>query len=286
MLTLFKNLPQQEADLCSLALSSAGIIFRIRKANGWDILVNDEDYWIAFEVVEQYLEDNPETSPPEETSEPEYLRTYTGIWAACILLAMHLFFSEGNNYKAYISACGASAYHIVHGELFRAVTALMLHSSVLHLAGNMIGIALFGTAVCSFTGWGLGWFMILFSGIFGNLLNAFLYKTGHLAIGASTAVFGAIGILCGYNFLAKFRQPGQRMKAWLPLGGGLALLGLFSAGENTDLMAHLLGLLAGLLLGFAYVHFFKERPGLKSQVLFMLSTVAIIAASWTWGLMK
>ncbi len=43
------------------------------------------------------------------------------------------------------------------------------------------------------------------------------------------------------------------MKAWLPLGAGLALLSMLgSGGERTDLMAHLFGFMTGLILGAFY----------------------------------
>jgi membrane associated rhomboid family serine protease len=144
----------------------------------------------------------------------------------------------------------------------------------------MAGIAIFGTCVCLITGQGVGWLMIVLSGILGNLINAFFYKTGHLSVGASTAVFGAIGILAGYNFLLKFRSPDQRIKAWLPLGGGLALLGLLGSGKNSDIGAHFFGFVFGILLGVFYAYFIKYPLPKKYQVNCTALSLCIIVFSW------
>ena len=107
------------------------------------------------------------------------------------------------NRSDIIKHYGSSASQIIDGEHYRTITALFLHGDVLHLIGNMAGIALFGTAVCSITGWGVGWLMILFTGSIGNLLNAYFYQAGHRSIGASTAVFGCIGFLSACQFMVK-----------------------------------------------------------------------------------
>jgi membrane associated rhomboid family serine protease len=181
---------------------------------------------------------------------------------------------------AIISAYGASAQDILRGEFFRCVTALMLHGDLLHLVSNMFGVAIFGTAVCAFTGVGVGWVSILFAGLVGNLLNAFLYQTDHLSIGASTAVFGAIGFLGAYQFIHKFRQPGQRLKAYLPLGAGLALLGFLGAGAGSDLTAHLFGFVVGGVLGGLYGRWVQKPLEPPVQRGFMAVAVAITLFAW------
>ena len=72
------------------------------------------------------------------------------------------------------------------------------------------------------------------------------------SLGASTATFGALGILTGSGIVTAWRtQKFLLSKALLvPLGGGLALLGwLGTGGENTDLFGHFFGFSIGLVLG-------------------------------------
>jgi len=170
----------------------------------------------------------------------------------------------------------------MNGEIYRTVTSLMLHSGYPHLASNIAGIAIFGTAVCSITGAGVGWLMILLSGILGNLANAALFQYGHISIGASTAVFGAVGILAAYQLCRKIKIAGQRMKAWLPLAGGLALLGFLGSSKHSDLTAHLFGFIAGICIGILYVLFLDRLLEKRHQIYCMAATITTVALSWSW----
>jgi len=143
-------------------------------------------------------------------------------------------------------------------------------------------VAVFATAVCSVTGWGLGWLLILISGICGNILNAYFYNYGHRSIGASTAVFGAVGLLCAYQFIKRVRSRGSRFQIWLPLGAGLALLAFLGASTHTDIMAHLFGLLSGMVIGFGYYKFFPKTLAWPRQAGSLTAVALIIILAWLW----
>lgn len=284
MVITFKNLSADQANTYGLVLSSSGISHRSRKGeHGWDISVNDAEYEKALNVVEQYLKENPNFHRTDEHLSYKYHKTFTGLWISAILLVCHVAITTVNDSGVFIRAYGSSAFHILRGELYRSVTSLMIHANVLHLAGNVLGIAIFGTAVCTITGWGVGWLMILVSGVAGNLLNAVFYKTDHLSVGASTAVFGAIGILAAQQFFKKFRLPGQRMRAWLPLGGGLALLSILGSGKHADLTAHLFGFMAGIILGALYGVLVKRPAAGAYQACFLLIALSVLVVSWMWA---
>ncbi len=282
---LFSDLDQNQADLCVLILSSSGIACVPRKEKGgWGIWAKAEDHSAAIEKIARYFRENPETPPLPVLHPLGEHRTWTGIGAALFLAFFHwvIFYHGVSN--TLVQGFGAAAGRIMEGELYRTVTALMLHSGVSHLLGNMAGIALFGTAVCGVTRPGIGWLMILLTGALGNLANAALQMPGHRSIGASTAVFGAIGLLSAFQFWNKYRRPGQRLKAWLPLAGGLALLALLgTSGERTDLMAHLFGLLAGLLIGTPYILFIHSPLPGKYQKAAWCITVGILILAWFQG---
>ena len=284
MRELFSNLTTDQADTCGLVLSSSGISYRVKRGRkGWEIWVEESEYDIALAAIKQYFKENQDSSLPEDTDREEFQKTYTGIWFSVVLCAWYITYLSGPGRKLFIHTYGAASEAILKGELYRIVTALMLHADVVHLLGNMVGIAIFGTAVCGIMGRGLGWFMILLTGIFGNFINAVFLKTGHLSIGASTAIFGAIGILAGHQFLERFRQPGQRMKAWLPLAGGIALLGFLGSGAHTDLTAHLFGFLSGLVLAIIKGVFFKHPLTGIGQNAFMVLFVGVLVAAWITG---
>jgi membrane associated rhomboid family serine protease len=278
---IFENLSDDDADTYRLVLSSTGIFSHSRKGkNGWNISVNATDYENALNAIDQYLKENQNFHTAPESLWHDYQRTFTGLWVSVLLLVSHVAIVLGNESGFFIQTYGSSAYHILHGELYRSVTSLMLHADTLHIMGNIIGITIFGTAVGTLMGWGVGWFMILVTGITGNLVNALLYRSGHISVGASTAIFGAIGILSAHQFFKKFRQPGHKMKALLPLSCGLALLGILGSGKHSDLMAHLFGFCAGIISGSFYSVFVKHPASKEYQTCFLIAAIGIIVTAW------
>jgi rhomboid protease GluP len=281
MSVLFKNISEDDAGTYQLVLSSTGISHHVRKrGHGWEIRVKDTDYEKAVIAIEQYLKENPEVQKTQDPLYYKYQSTYTGIWVSILLIAFHVAITISDNSDVFVKTYGSSAFHILHGELYRSVTSLMLHADPLHLMGNIAGIAIFGTAVCTIMGWGMGWFMVLVTGMAGNLMNALLYESGHISVGASTSIFGAIGILSAHQFFKKFNRSGQKMKAFLPLACGLALLGILGSGSHSDVMAHLFGFSAGIVLGILYSLFVKHPIIKEFQAGSLLLTVCLLALAW------
>lgn len=288
MLQLFANLSAEQANTCSTVLASAGIRYRIRRdPHGWAVWVAAGQYDAAYQAMAAYFRENRKDPFPDREAAPDppsRARFAEALFAALFLFAWHMGFHWFETQETVVRGFGASAGAIGAGEIYRAVTALMIHADAAHLAGNMLGIIIFGAAVAGETGWGLGWLMILVSGIVGNLVNAFMYQSGHLSIGASTAVFGAIGILAGYQVIRRRRrQKGRRITAWAPLAGGLALLGFIGSGENVDIGAHFFGFAVGIGMGAGYALLFRRPPGRLSQALSLFLVFTVIGLAWVGG---
>jgi Rhomboid family len=98
----------------------------------------------------------------------------------------------------WVAAGAANAGRILDGEWWRTITALVLHVDLGHLMGNLAFGAVISLLVAELLGSGLAWFAILLAGAFGNALDALVHPAGQTAIGASTAWFGALGILSGH----------------------------------------------------------------------------------------
>lgn len=281
---LCENLSQDQANTYGLVLASCGMPYSmVRSGSGWEIWVDETIHARALDLVAQYDVENPQQPPLDAHRTQEHQKTYTGIWVSLLLLACNMAVNMSGGIGKIADQYGASAFDILNGDVYRTVTSLMLHADYPHLAGNMVGIAIFGTWVCYITGAGAGWLMILLTGIFGNLANAALFQSGHNSIGASTAVFGAVGFLAAYQVHRKIKVVDQRMKAWLPLAGGLALLAFLGAGSHSDLTAHLFGFLAGIFLGLIYAVYLHGLLKKRHQIYFMAAAIGIVIVSWLWA---
>jgi rhomboid protease GluP len=130
-------------------------------------------------------------------------------------------------------------------------TALSLHADPLHLMSNLASGVIFGIFVAQILGSGVAWLTILLAGALGNALNALVQSPEHTAIGASTAIFGALGILSGYMRRSRVVPWRGGLRRWAPLGAGIMLLAFLGfSGERTDIGAHVAGFAMGGVMGF------------------------------------
>jgi membrane associated rhomboid family serine protease len=179
---------------------------------------------------------------------------------------------------------GAAAALIREGEVWRTVTALTLHANVAHVAANAVACAIFGTALMRIVGPGLGLVLLLLSGAGGNLINALVRSSHHVAVGASTSIFGAVGTLAGIQLTRRRRASPSQWRAWAPLAAGIALLAWLGTSAESDVLAHGFGFLVGTALGTALPRVFPRLPTVRSQYILALSAALVVAGCWTLAL--
>jgi membrane associated rhomboid family serine protease len=170
------------------------------------------------------------------------------------------------------------------GEWWRPVTALMLHADAAHLLGNVAFGGFFAYSVTRYLGAGLGWFAIVAAGALGNTLNGLLAGVAHRSIGASTAVFAALGLLSAYLWRRGFRSDASRRERLAPVIAGIGLLAFTgTGGVDTDIGAHLLGFLSGFAGGLVVARTGVPRAR-TVQALFAAAAAAIVVAAWGFAL--
>ncbi len=222
----------------------------------------------------------------ESQREPEPVAAGGALAGLAVSAALMLFFfltGPRNAAVIWFERGSADAERILLGELWRTVTALTLHADVAHVLANALFGALFLSAVCGALGPGVGCALVLLSGAGGNLANALFQSSHHVSVGASTAVFGAVGLLSGLAVARRRRQQSLRRHAWVPVGAGLAILAMLgTAGTRVDLWAHLFGLLVGGALGIP-VGFALPRPA-GSAAQWILGGAALTAVLYCWAL--
>lgn len=153
--------------------------------------------------------------------------------------------------------CNSSVALVGSGEWWRPFTALFLHADTGHLLAN-IGIGgIFCVMAAQTFGLWRAWLLVLLSGTLGNALNAWArYPESFASLGASTATFGALGLLTGAALAAAWKSRSYRELRPLvaPLIIGLTMVGMYGVGDgtansNTDVAGHFAGWSCGVLLG-------------------------------------
>jgi rhomboid protease GluP len=171
-------------------------------------------------------------------------------------------------------------------EWWRAVTALTLHVDPAHLFSNLFFGALVGIAASRLLGSGIAWFAALFAGTCANYLEMWIAPGSHRALGASTAVFAALGVVAGLAWTERLGFLERHWYRWAPLIAGVCLLTLFGAGgEHIDVLGHFLGFVFGTLAGSLCAIFGVPRGRrLSTQVYFGAAAIMSIVLAWLLAL--
>lgn len=275
---------KEKIEELTLVLSSSSIPHQTEVTeDGWVIYVHESDLERARQILSKYEEENQGWTS-KITSKQHYKNTFSGLVIALLLFVIYLIMRMKNAEAIWVQIGNASAEQITRGEWWRAVTALFIHGDNLHILSNVICCLIFCSAVCSYYGFGLGWLLILLSGIGGNIITAFIYGTNHYSIGASTAIFGAVGLLGAWKFASVRKHPLFRKRAWVYIVVVIALLAFLGVGNNVDLAAHITGGVTGCILGWTTAKGITHPVSMKWQSVLAVLSGAIIIISWLLAL--
>lgn len=286
---------RRQAREWGLVLQSMGIDFELRwRADGWVLFVPPAHRDRALDALMAYEEENKNWPPPKNADRPRYAPSAVAPLAFTAIAAFFLLVTGPASSGSSWFQLGTADAQRVLSEPWRMVTALTLHADGKHMLGNLISGSIFGAAVSRRLGPGGALLAILAAGFLGNAANAvYHHATGHYSIGASTAVFGAVGLLAAIQFFVDRDRPRHRKRRIVellaPIIGGFALLGALGSGGGvrggkTDLWAHLFGFLAGVLIGVAAGYVERRRKGLpvstRMQLALGAGAVLIVVGCW------
>jgi membrane associated rhomboid family serine protease len=270
-----------------LVLEARGLPFRNQPCGrGWLLQVAASDFERASRELRQYEELNRNWPAPLPVAGPQQENLLASLSVLLLVACFHNLSQLDINLFSHrpvdwTSLGNAHAGKILQGEWWRTLTSLTLHADWLHLFSNLTLGGLFIVRLCRDLGAGLGWSLLLASGLLGNLTNALLQPFDHRAVGASTAVFGAVGLVAAIG-LIRYRHNLHRR--WpLPIAAALALLALLgSSGERTDLGAHLFGFICGFGLGLAAEYTIERhgRPGVWFNRMLSLGAGGVMLLAW------
>jgi membrane associated rhomboid family serine protease len=271
------------ADEWAVVLAATGIPHRLRRRpDGWALIVAPLDAPAALDALDGYDREKQDESADTVAGVVTPVRGATALGAAIALLLIGFFAVTGprTGQSVWFARGSATSERIVAGEWWRTVTALTLHADAPHLLGNAVASVVLVGAVSRELGPGLGLWLLVLAGAGGNALTAVAHGAHHVSVGASTAIFGAIGILATTRVVARGRGRRAAPKPWVVLPACLALLALLGTSPDADILAHLFGLLVGGVLGLAAVFVLPRARRPSVQWMLALAAVGALVASW------
>lgn len=277
--------PQKTLEWITV-LCAAGLDYRLSmEDNAWVLYIPAENADRAREEIRLYEQQNRNwLAGCRPAPEPDKAESFhMNIWFAYVLLVFHLRLGAFDATNPLLRAACADGPAIMAGEWWRTVTALTIHSGIVHLLSNMVFIILVGHFVCRAFGGGLGILLILISGALANWLTAAVIQPEYLSVGASTAGFAALGILVTRQVIKNYRRyPDWRSiwsRVWLPFCAGLAMLGMTGTGPRSDIAAHAFGFITGMLAAFPLA-LLEKTPPRRTQIMLVTLAATILATAW------
>ena len=268
----------------AFVLTAIGIPARVVPSGGSCTLVVETDHAArASDELARYDAENRGWRHPRREPLPTRASGWPGVLVYVgALLALAICQNSGLFGFDWLGTGRIDGARVRDGEWWRAVTALTLHSDTAHLLGNLgFGVA-FGYFSGQLLGSRLAWTSILLAGTLGNLLNVWVQAPSHRAVGASTAVFAALGLLSAYAWVRR-RGSGDRWAyRWSPLVAGAILLTWFGTGDaDTDIVAHLMGFASGAAFGVLYGTVLGRLAGSRTtQVTAGVFGIALLCLAW------
>ena len=166
------------------------------------------------------------------------------------------------NYNVILDYGQINSLVLYEAQYYRLLTSMFVHASLAHLAGNMLFLLIFGLRgeeMFSLPEYLLVYFL---GGLTGNLLSLLLLPLNIPSVGASGAIFAMFGAATIYA---------RRALSQSIIGALIyALFLLFlSSGPGVNNLAHIGGLVTGLLVG--YVLAAKRKPVTKYTISYSYS---------------
>jgi membrane associated rhomboid family serine protease len=271
----------EEGNELALVLAAQAIQAQVRwNGHDWVLSVPDDSVARARLELAAYATELKLKGPPRP---PVWTggKPWPGLAVYCAVLVLMALVAPAMSFGVdWLTAGRMDGARMQAGEWWRPVTALMLHADAPHLLGNLLFGGFFGYTVCLYFGAGFGWLAIVIAGALGNLANGYLAGPEHLSIGASTAVFAALGLLSAYLWRVGFPAAMSRRERFAPVIAGIGLLAFTgTGGVDTDIGAHLLGFVAGFGGGLIIAGV-GVPTGRRAQQVSAAAAAAIVVLAW------
>ena len=258
---------------------------------GWEgreffIAVPEEHAARAAREIAAYEAENRQPIQRAPAIEPVFQDSLPGVAGyIAVISVVAVLAGEAVFNRDWFAAGRVDGVLIRDGQWWRTITALTLHSGLPHYFGNLVFGSFFGVLAGRVLGSGVTWFAVVVAAALANFLNTILLDSTHRSIGASTAVFAALGLVAGFAWRAKLFAQDRWAYRLGPVIAGVALLAYTGTGdENTDIGAHLAGFATGFAGGVLLTLVYRYLPAPQVQKLAGFGAVALIVIAWLTAL--
>jgi rhomboid protease GluP len=302
---VFRSVRLPECNERAFMLFAVGIASAIaRDPSGYVLLVDAGDAAGAREHLRLYEVERLNRPPPPPPPPKLYPYAWIGSLVYVLVIAGVAFAISNGLWRLDAFDVGElDAGLIRNGQWWRVWTALTLHLDGPHIAANAVAGVWFGYLASRLLGVGNAWALTLIGAGFANWIEAYLGPVTHRSVGASTAVFTALGLLSAFSWRTRLAYPQRWALRWGPLVAGIVLLSWTGAGgeslddpgkpggpvggETVDVAAHVLGFAVGLGFGAAaalarVARILDRMPQWLSGLLALL----LLCAGWTAALLS
>jgi membrane associated rhomboid family serine protease len=288
---IYRSANRSDCDDRAFMLAAVGIASEIAfDGTNYLLGVDMADATAAIVHLQLYDTESRPRALPREVPAPAP-RLHPNAWVGCVayvavLYGIALAVSKGWWRLDAFEQGELHAAQVQDGQWWRAWTALTLHRDAPHLVANLGAGVWFAYLAARQIGSGMAWLLIVTGAAAANLFDAQLGPETYRSVGASTAVFTALGLMAAHSWRTRWHLPQRWAQRWAPLIAGVILLGWFgSAGEGTDLVAHALGFMVGCLLGaMVAIPAVDSLLGRVPQWLAGLAALASLALAWSCAL--
>jgi len=267
----------------SLVLISQGIesVITQRAEDGiWLLEIAATDSAPAEESIRAYERENATVWRREVKGTGMLFDTRAAFWFAALALFYFLAANSALDFRLH-GLMDRDA--VFRGEWWRLFTATTLHGDAAHLAANAAtGFVFLGLAM---GGYGAGGALLLslLGGALGNMVTALLHDSPFRNLGASGFVMASLGLLAAQSVAI---APNDKRLVRIGRGviAGALLVVLLGFSEKSDIVAHVGGFVAGVLLGAAALGIRGWLMKRSLQFVAAFLCLALVAVTWMLAL--